>query len=199
MTNYEAGNLLLVAFSYTDIWLAAVTTILAVATAALWWATRNLVIEAKDTDRRQLRAYVSLERTGPIPNSINPGLPAFQIKIKNSGRTPAYSVKSWSGIGIHELPLIEKLRPMPSVAETDVVLGAEGESVLPIRRQRPFRPEDMATVKAGTHAIYVFGKVEYRDAFEKPHYTNFCLYVADGGPDAGLKHSHIGNDTDESE
>ncbi|MFH1635771.1 MAG: hypothetical protein ABIG63_17405 [Chloroflexota bacterium] len=175
--------------TYSTIWLAIVTTFLAVFTGYLWIATRRLVIGAEKTAERQLRAYVLVVATGKIPNSINPSLPAYQIKIKNT-------MKSWRGIGIHEFPLVTELKPMGGVTDADLVVGSQCESVLPIRRVTPFSPEQIASVKVGTHAIYIFGRVEYRDAFGFPHFTDFCLCEIDGGPDAGLKHTPSGNNAD---
>ena len=181
---------------YSTIWLAIVTTFVAVFTGYLWRATRRLVLGAEKTAERQLRAYISVIATGKIPNSMNPRLPAYQIKIKNTGQTPAYGMKSWRGIGIHELPLVTELKPMGNVTDADPVLGSQCEAVLPIRRVTPFSSEQIASVKVGTHAIYIFGRVEYKDAFGFPHFTDFCLYEIDGGPDAGLKHTASGNNAD---
>lgn len=180
----------------STIWLAVVTTFLALFTAALWWATRKLVIDAKETSKRKLRSYVSVVATGRIPNAVNPILPAFQIKIRNTGQTPAYGVRSWRGIGIHELPLVTELKPMGAVTDADLVIGSQCESVLPVRRVTPFATEQINGVKTGTHALYVFGRVEYRDVFGDRHFTDFCLCETDGGPDAGLKHAPSGNNAD---
>ncbi len=177
----------------STVWLAVVTTFLAVFTALLWLATRKLVIDAKETSKRQLRAYISVTATGRIPNSVNPTLPAFQIKIKNTGQTPAYGVKSWRGIGIHEFPLVTELQPMGSVTNADTVVGSRCDSVLPVRRTTPFAPEQVKGVTDGTHALYIFGRIEYKDAFGDTRFTDFCFYEADGGPDAGLKHAPSGN------
>jgi len=44
--------------------LAAFTVILALSTIFLWFATRDLVKEAKRTSERQIRAYVSIKNAG---------------------------------------------------------------------------------------------------------------------------------------
>lgn len=180
----------------STICMAIATIALALFTFALWWATRRLVIDSNESSKRQLRSYVSVVATGKIPNSLNPLLPAFQIKIRNTGQTPAADVRSWRGIGIHELPLVTELKPPVAVTDTDLVIGSQCESVLPIRRARPFTTEQINGVQMGTHAIYVFGRVEYRDVFDDLHFTDFCLYETDGGPDAGLKHAPSGNNAD---
>ena len=46
--------------------LVGLTGLLAIATALLWWSTRELVTETRDTAQRQLRAYIgpfSMEMT----------------------------------------------------------------------------------------------------------------------------------------
>jgi hypothetical protein len=42
-------------------------TLLVIFTFTLWWATRDLVIGAKDTTQRQLRAYVFLDKINLVP------------------------------------------------------------------------------------------------------------------------------------
>jgi hypothetical protein len=74
---------------------AAGTIALAIATGLLWWATTNLVRDAKEASQRQLRAYVYLDITGrkypPPPNT--PNRFAISFEIKNSGTTWARSVR----------------------------------------------------------------------------------------------------------
>ncbi|MGH9816448.1 MAG: hypothetical protein ACRD6I_10260 [Candidatus Acidiferrales bacterium] len=41
-----------------------------------------------------------------------------------------------------------------------------------------FLPEEQQQVSSGTHRFYLYGRVEYWDVFERPHWTTFCLYMA---------------------
>ena len=74
----------------STIWLAAWTAVLAVFTFLLWFATRKLVIDAKDTSKVELRAYLGFGKVEVVPLS-HEHIQAI-IEIKNSGATPAHGV-----------------------------------------------------------------------------------------------------------
>ena len=85
---------------------------------------------------------------------------------------------------------------MKGVSVTDTAMGSGCNSVHPVRRRNPFTPDQVKGLKAGTHALYIFGRIEYKDAFSDKHFTDFCLYEADGGPNAGLKRAPSSNNAD---
>ena len=114
-----------------DWWLIGITGLLAIATS-------GLVFYARDTARRQLRAYISIVSIKQTHNTINPDLPAYEIKMRNSGQTPAYAIKTWRGIGMAQKPLLNKLAPPPeAVADTDVILGIGAEQLIRRREEKP--------------------------------------------------------------
>jgi hypothetical protein len=148
---------------------------------------------AREDSRRRMRAYVSADLAGEILNAFSPGLPAFQIRMINSGQTPAYDVRSWRAIAIHELPLgAELARPADAVEESDAVIGAGGEAFLALHWQGALGKEQLADIKAGTRGLYVFGCIEYLDVFGDRHHTQFCLYQALGNG-ARMKRAAHGN------
>jgi hypothetical protein len=72
---------------------ATFTGLLFFATLALWLSTRDLVNDAKDTAKRQLRAYVSIEKIFFKKSSASPlasTTDKLNIIVKNYGQSPAY-------------------------------------------------------------------------------------------------------------
>ena len=166
---------------------------IALFTLMLFIATRRLVTGADDTARRQLRAYISVVKAFQVDNH---DLTAYATNIRNSGQTPAYAIKCWRGIGIQKHPLTSRLSPPAGhTPDTDVVLGNGAELGFNDEIRPQFSPREMGNVKTGKAAIYVWGRIEYLDCFERKHFTDFCLFQTEpgGGP---LMHSHIGNDAD---
>lgn len=149
----------------------------------------------RNTAIRQLRAYVFINgiiignisgvppsnaiRQTPIP--FGPWVfqpekgPVVMISLKNSGQTPAYEVTYRATLGYREYPLGEKpLVPAPlppfsskSTMPPGAIAGHEFEFPAPLDDAR------IDALKKGTAAIYVFGKIFYRDAFKKKRFSNF--------------------------
>lgn len=84
---------------------------------------------AKDTARRQLRAYLSVTISGPegvfaglvteVAGMVPPitGKTTMHPFIKNYGQTPAYEVNCWAGIALADFPLRISL-PTPPITLT---------------------------------------------------------------------------------
>ena len=180
----------------TDSLLVVFTALLFTATLFLYCATRSLVTGAEETARRQLRAYISLVKAIQVENTVNPGLAAYATTIRNSGQTPAYEITSWWGIGVQKHPLTGRLGPPPNPTPgSDVILGNGAEQGNKEEVRTQFSPREMQDVRSGVAAIYVWGRIEYRDCFNHRHFTNFCLFQTD--PVGGiLRYSRIGNDAD---
>ena len=108
----------------TDTLIAAFTALLFWATWLLWRATKKLVQGAKDTSKRQLRAYV-IAGAGDIQEIDNGFLLA--ATLKNTGQTPASNVRVGGESFPAEYPLATD-RPHPK-PDTDygLTLGAGEE------------------------------------------------------------------------
>lgn len=169
---------------------------IALFTLLLFIATRRLVTGAEETARQQLRAYLSVVKSIQVENTVNPELPAYATSIRNSGQTPAYATTSWWGIGIQKHPLTSRLGPPPNpTPDSDVILGNGAEQGFKEEVREQFGQQERDDVRTGKAAIYVWGRIEYRDCFNRKHFTNFCLFQTD--PAGGiLRYSHIGNDAD---
>jgi hypothetical protein len=171
------------------------TGIIAIFTILLFGAGSWQVCISRDTARRQLRAYVSIETIyihnigiepppiqgqGPIqpgPWIYKPDIgPIFTITIKNFGQTPAYETSHWTHICFREFPLTSNLvvPPIPFRPKTTIPPGAPIQ-VIP-NMDRPLTSEQITQLKTGTHAVYILGEITYKDAFGEPRYTKFRYF-----------------------
>ena len=46
---------------------------------------------------------------------------------------------------------------------------------------RSLTKAELRQFKIGTHRIFVFGKITYTDAFDRPRFTNYCYAIAHWG------------------
>jgi len=154
-------------------WLAVITGILAIFTGALWLATRKLVIDAKDTSKRQLRAYVNVLQ-GKVFYPHDPARRTFRIDIKNFGQTPAHTLSVVHKCVIREFPL-DKSKPLEVTESEHGYFSVLAPTCI-------YRQDIAAPVNAewaetklmkGTAAIYCYGEIKYRDAFNNDQTTKF--------------------------
>jgi len=139
---------------------------------------------ARDTEKRQLRAYVY---EVPVLDKFTAGEKlAVGILIKNGGQTPAYDFsvainaqisdypqkESLVGVGLKPakvLPHGEGLGDFVYQEHTMTLLFANAPIVTPEQYQ--------AVLKGISSRLYVWGRIEYSDAFKERHYTNFCSVI----------------------
>jgi hypothetical protein len=140
---------------------------------------------------RQLRAYVFVNDISifNVANPINPlpkdykktgaeinrpdDGPIVAMTIKNSGQTPAYEVVNEGHICIQEFPLNSDLPFEPSsrfITKTAIPPGGITTKNLAMR---PLTQKEVSQLRNGTMAIYVYGKIIYKDTFGKSRFTNF--------------------------
>lgn len=82
---------------WPDFWIAVGTVFLACGTTALAWytlglwrETQNVAKEAKETTRRELRAYVNVKDCGASKSGFGT---VVEVTFENTGKTPACSVQ----------------------------------------------------------------------------------------------------------
>ena len=168
--------------------IAAFTIILALSTIFLWVATRDLVTGAEKTAERQLRAYVSV---APVRiTNINPGRVITVIyNFTNHGLTPAHKVVQASVIRLEHHPLPRNFR-FPDLAGIErpsrIVLPPSSPIPGQALAERRFTQNEMIEIlqapRQGGRRLYIFGQVDYIDAFRKPRWTRFCISFP-GRPD----------------
>jgi hypothetical protein len=142
------------------------------ATGLLIWTFK----ETRSTSRRELRAYIFPENVGiyclinQIPKVEN-GKVGSTVHIKNTGQTPAYNVRHVSHLAIWE-------QSDEAALIADTLVGAPSNSMPPggivtasRRMKDKLTRQQQAGLKNGKLAIYVFGRIEYTDAFGNDQFT----------------------------
>jgi hypothetical protein len=203
----------------TDVTVAIFSVLLVFVTVGLlfvgWIQARRMRVTA----RQQLRAYVFVEETNlnniytPPPEEVGGGYkptgaeithphfgPAVILKIKNFGQTPAYDVIHIADIKFADFPLKSKLRIPASLFTTKTALAPGGASTKVRNLPAPLSEQEIASLKAGTGAIYVYGYITYRDAFRKRRKTRFKMmygtFTGGIGITTSMTISEDGNDSD---
>jgi hypothetical protein len=202
--------------------LAIITFALAFFTGLLWWATIGLLGDAKETSRKQLRAYITIDDLG-MSNVANPILPPdhtidlskipanLRIPnsapwatgwIRNAGQTPALDVVHWGQAVFDTFPIPQNsLEPSTSIEGFPrSVIGPQVKTSKTYRLPAPLDNAQIDQLRAGTAAIYVYGRITYRDIFGDPHFTVYRLayqsYSSVIGLIGDLSVCEHGNNTD---
>jgi hypothetical protein len=159
--------------------IAAFTFALFVATFLLWWAGER-------HSERELRAYVFISR-GSVHNFRIGARMVARLEIQNTGRTPAYEVGCTVRFELARLPRGEFLHGENVDRFTSKSTLAAGQCVdttgiFPV----DLTEEAHTEIINGTLAPFVFGTINYRDAFKKLRDTHFRMaFVGDGGQPRG--------------
>lgn len=158
--------------------LALVTSVLAFFTYRLWLANKKLVEGTTDTTIRQLRAYLSADIKNATDKEGQPVLDVWTVEITNRGQTPAYQVQMWGCIGLGEFPKSNAfvIPPLHEAMDTKSLLHP-GQTRHLVLAMPTFRDDQIAAIQSGKYATYVYGKVEYKDTFNKERWTTFCFYM----------------------
>ncbi len=170
----------------------------------LWFATVRLVQGADNNAERELRAYVQVIMDEKSIVQIVEGKKAtFPLFLKNSGSTPAHDVM----LKIDILPVDWPLKnPLPEIKweafdalkgsrtvlnpQQQMAADATGEEPISAAEIERFRKED-------ARRVCIYGEVNYRDVFKKPHVTKFRLISGwEGGRPAQFKWCYDGNEAD---
>jgi hypothetical protein len=151
----------------------------ALAVVLLTFITSGLLILAYfgvTTARAEKRAYVMVAEAH-LENIGEGQIPFAIVTIKNFGQTPAYQLTQWARVGIDVFllkdgpPEVKKDKKLPTR-----VLAPQGEIIIRPEYKAALKPDAIAALRAGTHAMYVEGKIEYRDAFNRKQRTNYLLF-----------------------
>jgi hypothetical protein len=172
---------------------------------ALFWT----ILEMRWSSQRQLRAYLFLDgaslmdgRLLSSPKEELFNVPLCSMQFKNFGQTPAYRVIAWAKIGIAEVgndaelsvPKLSYVRPSN--------VGSNGGFTKDISLGRPLTPEEIDDICNKRKAIYLYGRVEYTDAFNKKRFSNFKVGYAGVFPPpapATFVFGDNGNDTEQTQ
>jgi hypothetical protein len=151
---------------------------------------KQQVKDAEDTAERQLRAYVGVT-SGSVTLELanhSPRLRAM-LKMENAGQTPAYKLRGLGGIKTGVMFEDLWLNQTTPFAQNSMLLpNAEFAYRLFLT--------DFAAPSKGFYHTFVFGRIEYVDAFGKQRWTDFRFTVGgdlSAGP-AQLHPCENGND-----
>jgi hypothetical protein len=125
-------------------------------------ATRGSIILAKDTAERQLRAYVFVKGGGIFLH--NSQKIQAQVQLLNSGQTPGYDFKTWTGVRIG--PPGENVFGDRKEWKQDSIIAPTGELNAP-SDLLDITQEQIQAIVDKTQTIYVWGEASYRDAFNR--------------------------------
>lgn len=186
------------AFTYYALLVLALTLAL---TAVAAYAALRTVHTMRDTAKRELRAYVNYD-TGRISGTlgIEGETSLVRIQIKNFGQTPAYRLRARNAVARLPWPPEEESFILPDEPNSFGVLGPTHHFTMVRRLPDPAFPiGTLELLRRGEVAIFVYGEIEYEDAFGNPHTTTFR--VMHGGPigtrtDGVLSAHERGNDAD---
>lgn len=164
---------------------------------------------SRDTEHRQLRAYILKSDTSIVvdfPNTLD-----LRFITKNFGLTPAYKVIGWSCIIVGYFSKeaggamrLETKFPGPAFDEKSgqpTIIGPQDTRTIlfptfcdgPAPGVRPITPDEVARIKAGHAAVYVYGEQRYFDAFGDRHFTKYRIV---GLGDGATFDAPEGNDAD---
>jgi hypothetical protein len=170
--------------------------------AALVWTVVVMILNG----RRQLRAYLAPENVGILegnmlspPQSARANVPGIGMLIKNCGQTPAYKVATWARIAVITVDNEALSLVLPDRLEERFTntLSADSTFSKSLWFDRPLTANEITDIATGARAIYLYGRIEYVDAFKKSRFTNFRFhYIGQFPPlpDAVLLFSDKGND-----
>ena len=160
---------------------------------ALWLAFRSNWI-ARDTAKRQLRAYISIP-AALIKSDYYPvgqSYLKFSIDWKNAGQTPAHAVETYIEFVVADRGWrgFNEFTP-PEFGKTKTNLGP-GCIIQAV--DVPIYLTDEAAWRSGACDIFIFTLVKYVDAFGQRRETNHRYVVkGDTGTDPALLTEDIGN------
>ncbi|MGC1493268.1 MAG: hypothetical protein WA798_18025 [Candidatus Acidiferrum sp.] len=130
----------------------------------------------EDTAKKQLRPNVYV--VGASRHLDEAGIMVIDVKIKNAGLTTAYECSRYMVEAVsRQYPQIpgefDRIPVSPASIRKSPI--PPGETVEFFQTAEPITPQQVSVITGQGSAIYLFGKIVYRDAFGDEHFTNFRL------------------------
>jgi hypothetical protein len=160
-----------------------------------------LLLTSRDTEQRQLRAYVLVSESEVT--LTDPETSRIRVQIKNYGLTPAYEGFGWNCIIVGRYSKtaksidVETIFPVPpdeGIGPKIIIAPQEQKDAVfvstfcddGITKVRRISQDEINRVKAGNAAVYMYGQFHYTDVFKQPHFLNYRLV----GPGNGGTFNH---------
>jgi hypothetical protein len=166
----------------------AVASACSACVAALFLSYQGWV--ARDTAKRQLRAYVLVSQSDATISAPNNA--QIRVQLKNFGLTPAYKLSGWSCMIVGRFSKdvvgnvgLETNFPVPPFnekqAQNTVLAPQDSEEVFlfphfcngGLEEVRSITRDEISRIQNGTAAIYLYGEHHYFDAFGNRHFLKY--------------------------
>lgn len=137
---------------------------------------RDAVRLAEKTAERQLRAYVFVESVEMITEGR---IVRAVLSIKNSGQTPAYDLVVYVGISSRGSSDVF-VPPKPDDIRLDKISVGPGMSISTSNQfEVPAENNELlAALDRGAAVVYVYGRINYSDAFKVPRNLSYRMRAA---------------------
>lgn len=146
---------------------AAYTAMLTLFTGVLASGTFLLVKDGRAHSRHSLRAYIGAQQITVIHGVSGVGaVPRFGMNIVNNGQTPAYAVRAWQEIRCYPHPLTGPIQDAAFDGHSRVLNPREFFGAI-VTADNPITQAEWTSINDGTMRLYLYGRIEFRDAFGK--------------------------------
>lgn len=167
-------------------------------------ATRESTELARENAERQLRAYV-LPVAGYVERAEIRGTALKAVvEIRNAGQTPAYKMTHSITADVRELPLTNSVFDPPYNRPQESYIGPGTNQIFSTKIAIEELEYSMINMSPRLATVFVWGRIDYIDAFDKPRWTTFRLRLGDKaqrpfvGPDRwDIDPCEDGNETEE--
>lgn len=175
----------------TDTYIAVFNGLLVLVTIGLIAVGHLTIRKMRDTEERQLRAYV-FASAEPLEKGIN-NVWAYTIKFRNCGQTPAYDFTAIANSDVFAIPVSDEQFLVRHAEWMSKAPLPPGEDVSTSNRHT-LSAEDVAAIRRGTCQFYVFGEISYIDAFKRKWTTKFRFMHGQGVGPTHLLYDNRGNE-----
>ncbi|MCK1620793.1 hypothetical protein IVA96_30325 [Bradyrhizobium sp. 159] len=130
---------------------------------------------AKDTENRQLRAYLFIDHSSL--SEIAPGKFTTDLAIRAAGVTPAYKLKlaATFEIGPYLLNETKLSDQVGGNTQTFDYAVAYGTKEINQQVSMQFVPEAVKLLQGDAQRLYLHGNIRYSDMFGAEHQYDFCF------------------------
>jgi hypothetical protein len=155
------------------------TLFIALFTLTLWTSTHSLWKAGELHGERELRAYIAAIPAGIQQINPNDRL-IVQYAIQNGGATPAHDVEQVAVLRILPYPLPANTRfpvlPQDRTSKFVIPRGVNygGAAIADYQFTQNQIVEIFQAPAQGGNRLYIFGQLDYVDAFRRPRWTRFC-------------------------
>jgi len=143
--------------------------------------TKELATLSEKSLRIDERAWISYGietwQFGGIPPVDQPFI--IRITLRNTGKTPARDVRTCPRVAAGSKSVTPNFKCEKYVFSGTLFPQAGTFSDIIVTNK--FAKEDRDKILDGSHIVWAYGRVTYRDVFDVPHWFTFCYRLLPGG------------------